>query len=87
MIKKIAYEDLICEQIADYFNLLLNINLPNLKQFIKFQRHILYEIDIGNNNIILDEFYLNNKYIISEDSIAVQLESSVPLTKRVLLVI
>ena len=84
LIKKIAYEDLICEQIADYFNLLLNINLPNLKQFIKFQRHILYEIDIGNNNIILDEFYLNNKYIISEDSIAVQLESSVPLTKRVL---
>ena len=84
-IKKIAYEDLICEQIADYFNILLNTNLPNLKQFIKFQRHILYEIDIGNNNSnnMEEEFYLNTKYIISEDSIAIQLDTSVPPTKRV----
>ena len=81
--KKIAYDDLICEQMADYFNILINEKLPNLKQFIKFQRHILYEVDLDNSSI-LDDFYLNNKYIISEDSTAIQLNTSVPPTKRVL---
>ena len=59
-IKKIAYEDLICEQMADYFNILMNDKIPNLKQFIKFQRHILYEI-APDNFSILEDFYLNNK--------------------------
>ena len=82
-IKKIAYDDLICEQMADYFNILINEKLPNLKQFIKFQRHILYEIDLDNSTL-LDDFFLNNKYIISEDSTSIQLNTSVPPTKRVL---
>ena len=82
-IKKVAYEDLICEQMADYFNILINEKLPNLKQFIKFQRHILYEIDLDNSTL-LDDFFLNNKYIISEDSTSIQLNTSVPPTKRVL---
>ena len=80
-LKKIAYEDLICEQIADYFNILIYKRLPNLKQFIKFQRHILYELDIDDSSI-LDSFYLNNKYIISEYSLSIQLNTSVPPTKR-----
>ena len=82
-IKKVAYEDLICEQMADYFNILINEKLPNLKQFIKFQRHILYEIDLDNSTL-LDDFFSNNKYIISEDSTSIQLNTSVPPTKRVL---
>ena len=82
-IKKVAYEDLICEQMADYFNILINEKLPNLKQFIKFQRHILYEINLDNSTL-LDDFFLNNKYIISEDSTSIQLNTSVPPTKRVL---
>ena len=81
-IKKIAYEDLICEQMADYFNILMNDKIPNLKQFIKFQRHILYEIEPDNSSI-LEDFYLNNKYIISEDSTSIQLNTSVPPTKRI----
>jgi hypothetical protein len=68
---------------ADYFNILINEKLPNLKQFIKFQRHILYEIDLDNSTL-LDDFFLNNKYIISEDSTSIQLNTSVPPTKRVL---
>ena len=81
-IKKLAYDELICEQIADYFNILIDENIPYLKQFIKFQRHILYEID--NPNSINDEFYKNNKYIISEDSTSIQLSTSVPSSKRTL---
>ena len=73
-IKKIAYDDLICEQIADYFNVLMEINIPYLKQFIKFQRHILYEL---NNHNSLNEYYLKNKYIISEDSTSIQLGTAI----------
>ena len=81
-LKKIAYEDLICEQMADYFNMLLDQNFPNLKQYIKFQRHILYELDLDNSNS-LDDFYKNIKYIISEDSIAIQLDTSKIPTNRI----
>ena len=77
-IKKLAFDELICEQIADYFNILIDQQLPYLKQFIKFQRHILYEIDNINEN----ENYLKNKYIISEDSNPIQLLTAVPLNKR-----
>ena len=73
-IKKVAYNDLICEQIADYFNILIDINIPYLKQFIKFQRHILYEL---NNQNGLNEYCLKNKYIISEDSNSIQLVTAV----------
>ena len=78
-IKKIAYEDLICEQIADYFNILI---LPHSKQFIKFQKHILYEIDSNNSNI-LNVINLNVKYIISEHSLSIQLNNSVIPTQRI----
>ena len=80
-IKTIAYDELICEQMADYFNLLIDKELPHLKQFIKFQRHILYELDEGNS---LNNFCLQNKYIISEDSNAIQLILAVPASKRIL---
>lgn len=81
-LKKIAYEDLICEQMADYFNMLLDQNLKNLKQYIKFQRHILYELDLDNSTPF-DNFYKNIKYIISEDSTAIQLDSGNIPTKRI----
>ena len=81
-IKKIALDELICEQIADYFNFMISEELPHLKQFIKFQRHILYEID--NANSLNGDFCLQNKYIISEDSNPIQLITAVPATKRIL---
>ena len=80
-IKKLAYDELICEQIADYFNILIEQNLPYLKQFIKFQRHILYEIEDKNS---LNDFCLKNKYIISEDSNSIQLTTAVIPSKRIL---
>ena len=84
-LKTIAYEDLICEQMADYFNMIIDQNLPNLKQFIKFQRHILYELDIENseNSSPIDDFYMNTKYIISEDSTSIQLNICAIPTKRI----
>ena len=80
-IKKLAYDELICEQIADYFNILMEQNLPYLKQFIKFQRHILYELEDQNS---LNNYCLKNKYIISEDSNSIQLTTAVIPTKRTL---
>ena len=83
-LKKIAYEDLICEQMADYFNMAIDQNLPNLKQFIKFQRHILYELDSENiENSTIEDFYMNTKYIISEDSTSIQLNTCAIPTKRI----
>ena len=81
-IKHIAYDELICEQIADYFNILISENLPYIKQFIKFQRHILYEID--NPNLINDDFIKIYKYIISEYSVSLQLSGGVAASKRIL---
>ena len=80
-IKKLAYDELVCEQIADYFNILIEENLPYLKQFIKFQRHILYELEEQNT---LNNYCLKNKYIISEDSNSIQLTSAVIPNQRTL---
>ena len=71
------------------FNILLYEKLQHSKQFIKFQRHVLYEMDMTNinnsdNNFINDNFYRNYKYIISEESIPFQLNCSYPLEKRTL---
>ena len=82
-IKEISYDELICEQIADYFNILMDKELPFLKQFIKFQKHILYEID-DKNRLKEEQQYLQSKYIISEDSNSIQLATAVPPTKRIL---
>ena len=82
-IKEISYDELICEQIADYFNILMDKELPFLKQFIKFQKHILYEID-DKNPLNEEQLYLQSKYIISEDSNSIQLATAVPSTKRIL---
>ena len=74
-LKDIAYNDLICEQIADYFNIFLEEKLPYLKQFIKFERHILYEIDNDKvNNFANKDFFYNYKYIISEESLPIELK-------------
>ena len=73
-IKQLFYDELICSQICDYFNILLKEKLPEQKQFLKFQRHIIYELNIKEKNqdtinLINEEFCNNFKYIISEDTI------------------
>ncbi len=80
-LRKIAYDELICEQIADYFNAVIEVKLPYLKQFIKFQRHILYEIEDQN---VLNDIGLKNKYIVSEDSNSIQIMTASLPNKRVL---
>ena len=87
-LKKISYNELICEQIGDYFNILLLEKLPYVKQFIKFQRHCLYELDMQNKNkqsenLINDNFCFNTKYIISEQSVPFQ-DLSFSMEKRIL---
>ena len=86
-IKTIAFDELICEQMADYFNILLDQELVHVKQFIKFQRHILYELDpdaIMSGSISLNDYCLKNKYIISEYSNSIQLVTSIPASNRII---
>ena len=88
-IKNLSYKELICEQIGDYFNILLEEKMSYSKQFIKFQRHILYEMNNleknkESENLIDEKFYFNNKYIISEDSAPFQLYLSNPMSKTTL---
>ena len=79
-IKKLAYNDLICEQIADYYNIMIMNKLPQIRQYIKFEKHILYELQTNDN---LD-FYNNNKFIISEDSTKFSSDNINPMDNRAL---
>ena len=88
-VKNLSYNELICEQIGDYFNILLEEKISYSKQFIKFQKHILYEMNIIEKNkestkLIDEKFYYNTKYIISEDSSSFQLNLSNPMSKTTL---
>ena len=88
-IKQLSYDEIICEQIGDYFNILLEQKRPFFKQYIKFQKHILYEMGIKNKkketvNLIDEQFYYNNKYIISEGAVPIQPEVCNSIEERTL---
>ena len=85
-LKDISYNDLICEQIADYFNIFLAEKLLYQKLYLKFEKHIIYEMDMTqkNQNLLKGEFYLNNKFIISEESIPFELNVNTDIDKRTL---
>ena len=74
-IKHLFYDEIICQQIGDYYNILLKEKIPEQKKFMKFARHILYELNIYEKNqetkdLIMDEFCQNFKYILSEDNLS-----------------
>ena len=53
--KKYCLNDLICEQIADYFNIEIK---PKSNNFIKFKKYVIYEKeekDTDNNKIIIND--------------------------------
>ena len=86
-LKNLFYEELLAQQMGDYFNILLKQKLTCFNQYIKFPRHIIYELDINNkspdsHDLITEEFENNYKYIISEDTI--QFNLSVKMEKRTL---
>ena len=64
-LKKICMDDLICEQIGDYFNIRLYEENQSIRQYIKFQKHILYELNIAN----MQNIFGNCKYFIGEFSV------------------
>ena len=73
-LRKLYYEELIASQIGDYFNILMKEKLTCCNQFIKFPRHVIYELNINEKNqdcenLITEEFQKNLRYIISEDTI------------------
>ena len=86
-LKHLYYDELICQQIGDYFNILLKEKLPYCSQYIKFPRHVIYELDVANVNIdseelITEHFKNNYRYIITEDTI--QLNFGINMEKRTL---
>ena len=86
-IKKLYYDELIAQQIADYFNILSKEKLAYNCQYIKFPRHILYELETGQKNpetenVITGDFEKNYKYILSEDTIKLNLATK--MDKRAL---
>ena len=86
-LKHLYYDELICQQIGDYFNILLKEKLPYCSQYIKFPRHVIYELDVANINIdseelITEHFKNNYRYIITEDTI--QLNFGINMEKRTL---
>ena len=67
-IKHLFYDEIICQQIGDYYNILLKEKIPEQKKFMKFARHILYELNINEKNqetkdLITDEFCQNFKFL------------------------
>ena len=71
-IKELSYNDIICKQIADYFNILSKEKIPNLNQYINFTYHIIYELNLSEKNkdtlnLLTEEFCNNFKYLISDD--------------------
>ena len=75
-LKDKTYNELISEQIADYFNIFLEEKLQDLKPFIKFEKHVLYDNEENNSN--------NIKYIISEESVPIELNISTTVDNRTL---
>ena len=70
-IKELSYNEIICRQIADYFNILSKEKIQNY-QNINFKRHIIYELNpiqknIDTINILPEEFCINLKFMISEN--------------------
>ena len=63
--KKYCLNDLICEQIADYFNIEIK---PESNHFIKFKKYVIYEKEEQNNNnkIIISNLALSFPQSISE---------------------
>jgi hypothetical protein len=86
-LKDLYYEEIIAHQIGDYFNILLKERLNYFNQYIKFKRHIIYELDINKKhpdtqNLITEEFINNYRYIFTEDTI--ELNLSLKMEKRTL---
>ena len=87
LLKELYYEEIIAQQIGDYFNILVKERLTCFNQYIKFKRHVIYELDINKKNpdtqnLITEEFMNNYKYILTEDTI--QLHLSLKMEKRTL---
>ena len=63
--KKYCLNDLICEQIADYFNIEIK---PESNHFIKFKKYVIYEKEEENNTnkIIISNLALSFPQSISE---------------------
>ena len=86
-LKNLYYDELIAKQIGDYFNILLKEKLTCLNQYIKIPRHVIYELEINKKNpetefLITEEFINNYKYILSEDTVELNLSSK--MEKRTL---
>ena len=71
-LKKLCMNEVICEQIGDYFNIKLHDEFPQLNKYIKFKKHTIYQYNdkIKEINISKDNKNSNHsKYIIGDSTI------------------
>ena len=73
LIKKYCYKDLLCEQIADFFNLQIKFETIN---FIKFKKNVIYQKEEQNNEKL--------KYIIADVAMAFSQNLSSPPDRKTL---
>ena len=73
LIKNYCYRDLLCEQIADFFNLQIKFETTN---FIKFKKNVIYQKEEQNNEKL--------KYIIADVAMAFSQNLSSPPDRKTL---
>lgn len=82
-LNKICMNEVICEQIGDFFNIRIHDEFPEVNKYIKFQKHIIYE----NNNKLQDNIKKNDchsKLIISDTTFQFDNNFSMPMDKQML---
>jgi hypothetical protein len=88
-LNKICMNEVICEQIGDYFNIRIHDELPQMNKYIKFQKHIIYEYnnkiqekDLSEEN--KKEKECHSKLIITDCTLLFDNNFSVPMDNQML---
>lgn len=85
LLNKTCKEELICQQIADYFNIRIHDEFPQLKQYFKFNRHIIYEMDKNSENNLKQKGFKNfSRLVLSEISDPFNFTLSSPIGNQIL---
>ena len=87
-LNRICRDEVICEQIGDYFNIRVHDEFQQSNKYIKFQKHIIYEYnnEIKENNSSIENNSNNNHYklIISDMTTQFDYTLSTPMDNQML---
>ena len=89
-LNRLCTNDVICEQIGDYFNIKMHDEFPQLNKYIKFQKHIVYEYNeiAQEKNSLLSsqesDLNIHSKLIISDLDCQLDYTLSTPMDNQML---